>query len=74
METVTLPAHIEGDSLRLDAPLPPDIQSVEVRVVVKTPQQSSVSSLIRLIESFPPGTRSQEDIDAEIKEGRDDRR
>lgn len=74
MDTLTLPAHVEGDSVRLDAPLPPNIQSVEVRVVLKTPQQRDISSLIRLIESFPPGTRSQEEIDAEIEEGRDDRR
>lgn len=74
MDTLTLPAHVEGDSVRLDAPLPPNIQSVEVRVVLKTQQQRDVSSLIRLIESFPPGTRSQEDIDAEIEEGRADSR
>ena len=74
MDTLTLPAHVEGDSVRLDAPLPPNIQSVEVRVVLKTPQQRDISSLIRLIESFPPGTRSQEEIDAEVEEGRDDRR
>ncbi|MEO8360472.1 MAG: hypothetical protein ABI672_10620 [Vicinamibacteria bacterium] len=74
MDTLTLPAHVEGDSVRLDAPLPPDVQSVEVRVVLKTQQQSDVSSLIRLIASFPPGTRSQEDIDAEIEEGRADGR
>lgn len=74
MDTLTLPAHVEGDSVLLDAPLPPDVQSVEVRVVLKTQQQRDVSSLIRLIESFPPGTRSQEDIDAEIEEGRADSR
>ena len=56
----------------MDAPLPPNLQSVEVRVVLKTQQQGDVSSLIRLIESFPPGTRSQEEIDAEIEEGRAD--
>ncbi|MEO8500401.1 MAG: hypothetical protein ABI565_05750 [Vicinamibacteria bacterium] len=71
---MTLPAHIEGDSLHLDAPLPRDVQSVEVRVTLKTPEQGRISSLIRLIESFPPGTRTQEEIDDEIREGRDDGR
>ena len=74
MDTLTIPAHVEGDTVRLDGPLPPDVQSVEVRVVLRTQQQRHVSSLIRLIESFPPGTRSQEDIDGEIEEGRDDSR
>jgi hypothetical protein len=40
--------------------------------VVKPEQHGDVASLIRLISSLPPGTRSQEEIDAEIAEGRDD--
>jgi len=71
MDTFTLPAHIEGGSVLLDAPLPANVQSVEVRVTVATPQPNRLSSLIRLIENFPPGTKTGEEIDAEIEEIRD---
>jgi hypothetical protein len=71
-ETLTIPAHIEDGSLRLDAPLPNEVESIEVRVTVRAPRRSRISSLIRYLESLPPGTRTREDIDAEIREGRGD--
>lgn len=71
-DTVTIPAHIENGSVHLDGPLPLNVERVEVRVTVPTAQQQNVASLIRFLESLPPGTRSREEIDAEIREGRGD--
>lgn len=71
-DTVTIPAHIENGSVHLDGPLPQNIERVEVRVTVPTAQQQNVASLIRFLEGLPPGTRSREEIDAEIRDGRGD--
>lgn len=71
-ETLTIPAHIENGSLRLDAPLPSEVESIEVRVTLRAPRKGRISSLIEYLESLPPGTRTREDIDAEIREGRGD--
>lgn len=71
-DTLTIPAHIENGSVFLDGPLPSNVERVEVRVTVRTAQQENVASLIRFLESLPPGTRSREEIDAEIREGRGD--
>jgi hypothetical protein len=69
MESVTIPAHIEGGSVRLDAPLPSNAISVEVRVKVDaTKPRRSVAAYLR---SLPPGTRSGEDIDRDLREERD---
>jgi hypothetical protein len=72
IETLTIPAHIENGSIRLDGPLPGDVERVEVRVTVRSARPGGVSSLIRYLESLPPGTRTREEIDAEIREGRGD--
>ena len=68
-ETLTIPAHIEKGSLRLDAPLPSGVLSVEVRVRVAEPAgpRRSVSEYVR---SLPPGTRTAEDIDEQFEESR----
>ena len=70
-ETVTIPAHIENGSLCLDAPLPTDLERVEVRGYrSKKRDASALHDLVAFLESLPPGTRSKEDIDREIAEGR----
>lgn len=69
-ETLTVPAHIENGSIRLDAPLPGDVERVEVRVTVRSGQPGGTSSLVRYLESLPPGTRTRSEIDEEIREGR----
>ena len=67
-ETVTIPAHIENGTLRLDGPLPSNAGDVEVRVQVNaTPgRPDGIKKLLAFIEALPPGTRTQEEIDAEI--------
>jgi len=71
-ETVTIPAHIENGFVCLDGPLPENVASVEVRVQVKSPtgRPEAITKLLAFIKSLPPGTRTQEEIDAEIDEGR----
>ena len=71
-ETLTIPAHIENGSVRLDAPLPRDVERVEVRVTVRSGRPGGISSLILYLESLPPGTRTRAEIDEEIREGRGD--
>jgi hypothetical protein len=75
-ETVTIPAHIENGEPCLDGPLPENVASVEVRVQVKSAQgrPEAITRLLAFIEALPPGTRTQEEIDSEIDEGRGKRR
>ena len=75
-ETVTIPAHIENGELRLDGPLPENVASVEVRVQVKSAEgrPEAITKLLAFIRALPPGTRTQEEVDAEIDEGRGKRR
>ena len=70
-ETVTIPAHIEDGSLRLDAPLPPDLERVEVlgyRTVRR--DATAINDLVAFLESLPAGTRTKEDIDRQVEEER----
>lgn len=75
-EIVTIPAHIENGELRLDGPLPENVASVEVRVQVKSAEgrPEAIAKLLAFIRALPPGTRTQEEVDAEIDEGRGKRR
>ena len=70
-ETVTIPAHIEDGSIRLDAPLPPDLDRVEVRGY-RSPRRdgSALNDLVAFLESLPAGVRSKEDIDRQVREER----
>jgi hypothetical protein len=67
-DTVTIPAHVEDGILLLDAPLPSGIVSVEVRVRVAaaTPRRS----VAEYVRSLPPGTKTGDEIDADIREVR----
>jgi len=70
-ETVTIPAHIEDGSLRLDAPLPPDLERVEV-LGYRTARRdaTAINDLVAFLESLPAGTRTKEDIDRQVEEER----
>jgi hypothetical protein len=70
-EIITIPAHIEGGSLRLDAPIPPDIDRVEVRAYRSSRRDnSSLADVLAQIAALPPGTRTKEDIDRQIADER----
>lgn len=70
-ETVTIPAHIENGSVRLDAPLPPDLERVEVRGYRSSkPDNSAIHDLLTFLEGLPAGTRTKEDIDRQVEEER----
>jgi len=70
-ESITLPAHIENGSIHIDAPLPPNAVSVEVRVLLaRDTVRRSVSEVLR---SLPPGTKTAEELGKEIAELRADR-
>lgn len=71
-ETLTIPAHLENGSVRLDGPLPNEVESIEVLVRLRATPKGRISSLIKYLESLPPGTRTRREIDAEIREGRGD--
>ena len=71
-ETLNIPAHIENGSLQLDAPIPSNAVSVEVRVTLRIPEGNAIASLVKYLEGLPAGTRSRAEIDAEIRESRGD--
>jgi hypothetical protein len=70
-ESITIPAHIEDGTIRLDAPLPADIERVEVRGYRSDSKNTTaLISLISFLESLPAGTRTKDDIDHQIEEER----
>jgi hypothetical protein len=64
----TIPAHIEDGAIRLDAPLPPRAERVDVVVYTSAPPKRLLSEYLL---SLPPGTMTGDEIDAEIREIRD---
>ena len=70
-ESITIPAHIEDGEIRLDAPLPGNIERVEVRAYRSdSKDKSALGDLIAFIESLPAGARTKDDIDRQIEEER----
>jgi len=71
-ETLTIPAHVEGGILHLDAPLPQNTLRVEVRATVGASEVSgNARSILKYLETLPTGGRSGEDLDAQLREIRD---
>lgn len=70
-ESITIPAHIEDGTIRLDAPLPADIERVEVRGYrAGRTDRTALDDLISFLESLPAGTRTKDDIDRQVEEER----
>ncbi len=70
-ESITIPAHIEDGTIRLDAPLPADIERVEVRGFrVSRTNTAALNDLVAFLESLPAGHRTKDDIDRQIAEER----
>jgi hypothetical protein len=67
---VVVRGRIHGRRIDLDEPV--DQLEGEVEVVVRpvTAAQPTVADMLALIATFPPGTRSKEDIDRQIAEER----
>lgn len=68
-DTLTIPAHIEGGTICLDAPLPPLVERIEV--VVYTSTDRPKRSLAAYVRSLPPGDKTGDEIEAEMRELRD---
>ena len=56
-------------TLELEEPLPEDARDVEVHARLR--EETSHGKLSDYLKSLPPGTRTKEDIDAQINEERD---
>lgn len=68
MDPITIPAHIENGALTLDAPLPPNAVSVEVRV--RLASDAPRRSVADYLERMPVGTRTEEEIAQQLREER----
>lgn len=67
--TVIIKGRVVGpQTVELAEPLPEQTSEVEVIAHVKTAGRGKLSDILR---SFPPGTRSKEDIDRQVNEERD---
>jgi hypothetical protein len=67
--TVVIKGRVVGPStVELDQPLPERTREVEVVARVADKTNGTLSDYLR---SLPPGTRSKEDIDRQIREERD---
>ena len=67
--TVIIKGRVVGPStIELEQPLPERTQEVEVLARVANKTNGKLSDYLR---SLPPGTRSKEDIDRQIREERD---
>lgn len=69
MDAHTIPAHIEDGAIRLDAPLPPRVERIEVVAYTAAPQPKQ--SLAAFVRSLPPGDKTGDEIEAEMREMRD---
>jgi hypothetical protein len=66
--TVVIKARKVGPStVELDQPLPEEVSGIEVLAHVKTEGRL----LSEVISSLPPGKRSKQDIDRQLREDRD---
>ncbi len=61
---------VDGTTVRLEEPLPPDAKEIEVVVRLQDKPGRSRQKLGDFLRSLPPGTRTQEDIDRQIAEER----
>lgn len=63
---------VSPQTVELDEPVRSRSDEVEVLVEVEDAKPSNeISNLADFLESLPPGTRSKEDIDRQIREERD---
>jgi hypothetical protein len=69
MDAHTIPAHIEDGAIRLDAPLPPLVERIEV--VAYTAAAEPRRSVAAFVRSLPPGDKTGDQIEAEMREMRD---
>jgi hypothetical protein len=66
-ESITIPAHIENGTLHLDAPLPPNVERVEVLAHLKARAGAPTGlDLIAFLDALPPGKRSKAELDAQL--------
>ncbi|MEO8358389.1 MAG: hypothetical protein ABI672_00040 [Vicinamibacteria bacterium] len=68
MDAFKIAAHVENGVIHLDAPLPPQVERVEVVAYAPASPRKSMSEYIR---NMPKGTRTGAEISAELKEERD---
>jgi len=67
-EPITIPAHVENGTVYLDAPLPPDVERVEVLVHLKAPARVATGlDLIAFLDALPPGRRGKAELDAQLE-------
>lgn len=67
--TIVIKGHKVGpNTVELDQPLPEQATQIEVLARVETEGGRKLSEIIA---SFPPGKRSKEDIDRQIRDDRD---
>ena len=62
---------LDGNTVRLDEPLPPDAKEIEVVVRIQDKPRRTRKKLGDFLRSLPPGTRTKADIDRQIAEERD---
>ena len=64
-ETITIPAHIHDGEVRLDGPLPSDVDRIEVLVHRRT-MAASGHDLIAFLDALPRGKRTRAELDARL--------
>ncbi len=69
---VIVKGHVlDGNTVRLDEPLPPDVREIEVVVRLQDKATGTRKKLGDFLRSLPPGTRTKEEIDKQVAEERD---
>jgi hypothetical protein len=61
---------VDSSTVKLDEPAPLSAAGSEVEVRLTASQQSPVTKLSQVLRDLPPGTRSDADIDEQIREER----
>ena len=69
---IVLPGHlIDANTVKLDEPAPPTATGSEVEVRLQSVPQPRAQKLSQILRDLPPGTRSDADIQEQIREERD---
>lgn len=69
---VVIPGHlVDSSTVKLDEPAPPSAAGSEVEVRLNPTTEAPITKLSQVLRDLPPGTRSDADIDEQIREERD---
>lgn len=70
--SVVIPGHlVDSSTVKLDEPAPPGAAGSAVEVRLNPTRQLPIRKLSQIVRDLPPGTRSDAEVEEQIREERD---